>query len=425
MKIAILTDSFPPYLSGISTYCIELVRQLVKKGHSVLVMAPNYGNDNINPFADIKTKKVKLVRLKSVRTMVSGFRICLPKTAGVIKEIKSFKADIIETEDPLFLGIDGLIASKILGIPCISTFHTLATSEEYLKVIFRIKNSNFKKIVWTYHRWFYNSSDIVFATTKETSSLLVKNGIYKSKVSTIPIFFDYYRTKILSEDEKKVLKKYYGLKEKVAVYLGRISQEKNLDTLIKIWKEVANEHPDSTLVIIGKGSYKKELENLVKKEKLDKNIRFLGEIEHEQLLSSGLLSIFDIYVSASISETFGLAGIEAMAHKLPPVLFRTQGLAEVVGNSGLLCSTNNKKSFKEAVLKLFKNDKMRILMGVRARKIAGFYDSNKATDKILKMYEKTIRKYTPSKVSLNYLSKISKIGINLDKYKKILKSLYV
>jgi hypothetical protein len=64
-------------------------------------------------------------------------------------------------------------------------------------------------------------------------------------------------------------------------------------------------------------------------------------------------------------------------------------------------------------------------MGVRARKIAGFYDSDKATDKILKMYEKTIRKYTPSKVSLNYLSKISKIGINLDKYKKILKSLYV
>lgn len=420
MKIAILTDTFSPYISGITTYTIELTKQLINNGHQVQIYAPDYSENNTTPKG---FEKAKVIRMRSVPTTIKDCRICVPNTAKVIRELRKFKADIIEAEDPLFLGLDGLIASKILGIPCISVFHTLAPSKDYLKVIFKTDNDLLQKAVWLYHQKFYASSDKVFVFTKNLYKLLIKKGVEKDKIAIISNFFDYYNVKLLKNSDKKVLKKYYGLKERVAVYLGRVSPEKNLKTLIKIWKSVTLKHPESTLLIIGSGLYEKELKNIIKKEGLENNIKLLGLIEHEHLLSSGLLSICDIFVTASKSETFGLTGIEAMAHKLAPVLFKAQGLSEVVDGAAFLCKPNNTKQFIQAIDTLFENKKLRKEMGKKARKIASTYNSELVVKDQIKKYEETIRNFKPSRASIKNLKNITKIDERLERYKKVLNSL--
>lgn len=420
MKIAILTDSYSPYVSGVTTYTVELTKQLIKNGHTVQIFVPDYLEDNITPKG---LEKANVIRMRSVPTIIQNCRICIPNTAKVIRELKNFKAEIIEIEDPLFLGLDGLIASKILGIPCVSVFHTLATSKDYLKVIFKTDSDLLQKAAWIYHQKFYDSSDKVFVFTQNVFKLLIKKGINKEKINIISTFFDYYNVKILNKSEKKALKKYYRLNEKVAIYLGRVSPEKNLNTLMKIWKDAVKQYPNSTLLIIGSGIYEKELKRYVQKEKLENNVKLLGLIEHEQLLSSGLLSICDIFVSASKSETFGLTGIEAMAHKLVPVLFKTQGLSEVVDSAAILCKPNDTKEFKKAIITLFEDEKLRQKMGKKARKIAGSYNSESVVKDLIKKYKVIISDFKPSKVSIKNLKKITKIDKRLERYKRILNSL--
>ena len=342
MKVAILTDSFPPYISGVSTYCVSLAKELIKKGHKVLIMAPKDEN-NVIPHG---LEKAKIVRLPSFSSppSITTLRFCLPNTSLVTRKIKAFKADIIEIEGPTFLGIDGLLASKILNIPCVSTFHTFTTSKEYLQLIFKIKSRNLERISWAYHRWFYNSGNFVFATTPKMLKIMAKNGIKKSKMSPITLLFDFERVNFLNEQEKATLKKFYGLKKNVAVFLGRISKEKNLDTLIKIWAGVIKKNPNSTLLIIGGGPYEKRIKKLIAKLKIGSNVVLTGVIENERLLKSGLLSICDVFVSASISETFGLTGIEAMASNLPVILFKSQGVSEIVDNAGFVIKHGLKAS---------------------------------------------------------------------------------
>lgn len=420
MKIAILTDSYSPYISGVTTYTVELGKQLIRSGHKVLIFAPDYSENNITQPG---LEKAKIIRMRSVPTMIKNFRICVPNTTKVIQELRKFKADIIETEDPLFLGLDGLIASKILGIPCISVFHTLAPSKDYLKVIFKTDSNLLQKAVWLYHQKFYGSSDKVFVFTKNLYRLLTKKGIKKEKIEIISTFFDYYNVKMLKNSEKKALKKYYGLKERVAVYLGRVSPEKNLNALIKIWKGVVQQYPNSTLLIIGSGIYEKELKKIIQKEKLESNVKLLGLIEHEQLLTSGLLSICDIFVSTSKSETFGLTGIEAMAHKLVPVLYKTQGLSETIDNAAILCKPNNTQQFKKGILTLFNNDKIIEEKGNQSRLIAGSYNSELVVESLIQKYEDIVQSYKPSRASIKNRKKVTKIDRRLERYKKALNTL--
>ena len=165
------------------------------------------------------------------------------------------------------------------------------------------------------------------------------------------------------------------------------------------------------------------MKKIVQKENIGNNVRLLGAIDHEQLLSSGLLSICDIFVSASKSETFGLTGIEAMAHKLTPVLFRTQGLSEVVDGAALLCKSNDTEGFKKGILTLFKDNELRLEMGNKGRKIANFYNSESVVKKQIKIYEDVIGKYKPSRGSVKNLNRVLHIDKRLSKYKKILSRL--
>jgi len=404
MKIAILTDSFPPYLSGVTTYSVELARGLIENGHKVLIFAPDEGDKNIVPKG---LEGAKIVRLPSFSppSRIANIRISIPNIPKVLSELKRFKPDLIETEGPTFLGIDGVLASKILKIPCVSTFHTLTTSKEYLQIVFNFKSNNLEKLSWIYHRWFYNSSDVVTVSTKKMLDLLIKNGIKRDKLREIPVLFDFYKVSILSENERRVLRKHYRLNNNVAVYLGRLAKEKNLGNLMRIWREVVRENKDVTLLIIGGGPLEKQLGRQITKLQLTENVRMLGPIDHEQLLSSGILSICDIFVSTSVSETFGLTGLEAMASKLPVVLYKSQGLAEIVDGGGILCKKGGIAEYKAAILNLFRDKDTRLTKGEIARKIAAKYNTKTTIFKLIAIYIEAIANYTPSSEMFSILGK--------------------
>ena len=382
MRIAILTDSFPPYLSGVITHFVELARSLLKKGHQVLILTANHPEKSLPKGLE----EARVVYLPSFQTHVPRLRVCFPNTLRVILEIRNFKADLIETDSPSFLGIDGLVASKILRTPRVSAFYTLFTSREYLQVVFNFEGDFLQKLIWSYHRWFYNSSDMIGVPTDGVADLLVRNRIARNKIEKLPLLFDFYNVKALREEDIPKTKVKYDLRDKVAIFVGRISSEKRLDFLIHVWSHVVEEYEDSSLLIVGGGLYEMELKKLVRRYSLDNHVRMVGPIDHEELLSSGLISACDLFVSVSTSETLGLAGIEAMAHGIPVVLAQSQGLAEIVGGAGIVCPPNDLQCFKTSILQIFKDENLKSEMGKAAKNMASNYGSSSVVNEVFEKY---------------------------------------
>lgn len=111
------------------------------------------------------------------------------------------------------------------------------------------------------------------------------------------------------------------------LYVGRLSEEKNVDLLIKSISILKREFPEVVLNIIGDGPSREKLENLVKKRNLEENIKFLGHLKREE--------VFPIYqnhkamILPSKIESLGLVIIEALMNNLPVIVSNTYGPKEI------------------------------------------------------------------------------------------------
>lgn len=390
MKIAILADTLPGnFVSGAGVYNLELVKGLIGLHQEVLLFAPK------QQFAlPAEIKKSRIIYLPAIPSPYPGFKLIIPYTPKVLREIRKFKPDIIYSSAPSFLGIDGLATAKLLRIPSVSTFQTMFTDKKYIKLILKTHwgSKSLEKISWKYHRWFYGSQDGVLVSTPIMKQILVNKGISESKIHIIPLSTDLRHIKKLSKTKKEQLKKKYNLNENVALYMGRISQEKSLDELLLIWSKVVKKNSNVSLVMIGDGPYVKKLKSLISKLRLEEYVKPIGAIEHQKMMQSGILSLGDFFISASVTETFGLAMVEAMAHNLPVVLYKSQGIAEFIKDSGIICRKGDRQQFRDAILRLINEHDLRIKMGDESTRVALQFNTEEVIKNTLKLFQDIIEK---------------------------------
>lgn len=127
---------------------------------------------------------------------------------------------------------------------------------------------------------------------------------------------------------------------------------------------------NSELIIVGGGPQKKELINLADSLAAKNNIKFIGQISHNDVPS--YLSSFDIYVALSESESFGVAVIEAESCGVPVIVSDVGGLPEVVKDkeTGLIVPQKNFIEAGNAILNLANDSDLRKRMSIMARKFA-------------------------------------------------------
>lgn len=388
MKIALIADAFPPYISGVTTHNVEFAKYALQYGHELFIFAPRH-KEQVMPD---ELSNATFVTMRSAPTPYPKLRLAYPNTAKVLYNLQKFMPDIIWCNAASFTGIDAVMASKILQIPTVSTFHTLYTTEEYLRMMFKINHTKMlEKTSWAYHRWFYNACDRIFVSTPGMQQYLTDHGINDSKVMVSPILFNSHVVQ-LSVSQKEKLKARYNLKKNVAVYLGRISQEKALDTLLDIWARVIEQEKDSSLLIIGGGKYEATLRGLIKKQGLEDSVVMTGFIENSTLLDSGLLGTADCYVTASTSETWGVATLEAMAHGLPVILAKSLGVSEILDGAGYVIEKSDIGGFSDAILEIFTNPAEREKMSKKVVEAAKQYSGETGTKRILEQFEEVIGK---------------------------------
>lgn len=390
MRIVFLADSFPPYVCGVTTHILVLTRRLLAEGHKILIIAPRYG---VRMKVPEGLEGARIVYTPSFGARYFNLRVCWPNALNIYRLIKEFKPDIVESQNPSFLAFDGLLAAIFLKVPFVSTFFTLMPTASYLNMILRTRYARYLSPgVWALHRLLYKGCRRVMVTTPKIKMLLEREGVGESKLVQIPSLFEMPMGVEVTEEKRQVCRKKYHLGEYTAVFVGRISKEKNLEELLGIWSAVIKKIGSAKLLVVGAGEWEKEFAEKISEMGLERAVICTGFLPQEYFLQE-LLPYCDVFVSTSVSETWGLACIEAMAAKLPVVVYEAYGICEYITKEGFVCKRGDTKSFTEAIIYLFKYKNRRSQMGRSAYLLAQLFGVQRGYTKILGVYTDVIREY--------------------------------
>jgi len=242
--------------------------------------------------------------------------------------------------------------------------------------------------------WSINASDGVTAVSdylrKETYEHFdVSNGI-----EVIPNFIDTDRFKRQNKEHFKQALCPNG--EKVIVHVSNFRPVKNAKQVVEVFSRLCKQDDlPVKLLLVGDGPDRVPAERLARDLDVYDDIRFLGKQDPVE----EILSIADVFLMPSGSETFGLAALEAMACEVPVVASHVGGLPELVvdGETGYLCPLDDVDAFTECTRRLLTDDDLHARMSTAARQRAeDAFDINK----IVPMYEdyyRTVRERSLAK----------------------------
>jgi glycosyltransferase involved in cell wall biosynthesis len=289
----------------------------------------------------------------------------IPSILRSLKEIYQFELDEIYISTPGPLGLFGLLMAKFLNVKSIGVYHTDFT----LQANEIIEDESVAPLIETYTKRFYSSMDEIMVPTIEYMNVLENRGFDRGKMKIFKTGTD---VNLFSpkENGKIFLRDRFNIKKGInLLFVGRISRDKNLDFLLQIYVQVLRKVAALNLLIVGDGPYLLKLREKVNK---FKRVILTGRLEQKEL--SRVYSGADLFVFPSITDTFGVAVLEAQSCGLPAIVSDRGGPREIIidGKTGFVAKADEIKDWEEKiryVINLIKyNHKVYIAMRKEARK---------------------------------------------------------
>lgn len=404
MRIGIFSDTYTPYINGVTTSVVMLKKALEKKGHTVYVVTVNDENLHFKYEED-----EKIIRIPGVPIGIYDYRLTGIYPLKAINKIKKWDLDVIHSQTEFGVGTFARIIAKQFNIPLVHTYHTMY--EDYIHYITHgYFNKSSKKLV-EYFTLFYCDKTIseLVVPTKKTYELFKKKYKVDRNIYIVPTGIEV--EKFYLENNKDIdlvhKREELGLKKKdfVILFVGRIGTEKNLDLLLTSMKSLMGVSKDIKLLIVGDGPDLDHYKNYVNKNNLSNNVIFMGKVPWEDITSYYLIA--DCFATASQTETQGLTVIEAMAASLPVVCINDESFRDTVINdlNGLVF--NNRREYKKAITRLYKDRALLKRLSKQARIAAETHSSKYFAEQILDVYKIAINNKPKHKIP--FIDKVHKI----------------
>lgn len=291
MKIVTITDAWHPQVNGVVRTIEATNRELAKAGHTVAVIGPDqFAAVPCPGYAEIRLSLFPYGRLADLLDdqLESGRSVALH----------------VATEGPLGHAARRYCLAR--GLPFTTAYHT--RFPQYLKAMFRVPEP------WTYGflRRFHGQASRVMAPTRTVEDELRANGLDNVARWTRGVDLD-----VFHPGDERVLA---GLPRPLFLYVGRVSVEKNIQAFLRL-------DLPGTKVVAGVGPALGTLKQRFPE------VHFVGVLGFAQLAQ--LYSSADVFVFPSLTDTFGLVMLEALACGTPVAAFPVQGPIDVVGGSGV------------------------------------------------------------------------------------------
>ncbi|MDD5652165.1 MAG: glycosyltransferase family 4 protein, partial [Candidatus Moranbacteria bacterium] len=172
----------------------------------------------------------------------------------------------------------------------------------------------------------------------------------------------------------------------------RITPRKGFEYLVMASKKLKDKNHKISLKIIGEGYQKEELESLIKKLGMEKDVEFTGVLDRKEITKC--FSLSRIFVSTSLNEGMSNAMLEALASGLPIIATNTGGTAEIVrdGKNGFVINMKDACDTAEKIERIILDEELEKRMALESRRIAESMSWQKVAENYFNEYENCRRK---------------------------------
>ena len=361
-KRAWFTDTLDD-VNGVSTTIQRMSGALVANGKAVEVMVsrnevsvPGIPLKNFQPIGEFELPEYELQKLS------------FPPLLQIIDHLQSggFTEVIISTPGPV--GLAALAAAKVLGLPTAGIYHT--DFPEYVRIL--TEDGLMESLTWNYMHWFYAQLDTVYVNSDHYRRCWTDRGIPAEKLRILPRGLD---TGLFHPGKKEeYFWKRRGLCEGEvgALYVGRVSREKNLDLFAASCRRLLASGVKVRPLVVGDGPYAPMM-----KELLPEGI-YTGSLHREELAAA--YASADFFVFPSTTDTFGNVVIEAQASGIPAIVSDVGGPKDLVedGVDGFVTKGLDLDALTHAIATLCKEPDLRKRMGEASRARVAEWDWTRA-----------------------------------------------
>ena len=352
MKIALVTETFPPEVNGVAMTFGVIARELGRRGHTITIYRPERP-ELASPAAE--PELFREVRLPGFP--IPGYpllRMGWPARRTLHARWKAARPDLVHivTEGPL--GASAVSAARELGVPVTSSFHT--NFHSYTRH-YRLGPLRGAVLAWL--RRVHNRTLRTFVPTAELGDELRGLGFQNVRLLSRGVdTLQFHPARRAPE-----LRAHWGADPEtpVVIHVGRMAAEKNYELLFRAYAAMRAANPRCVFVLAGEGPLKARLQR-----------------EHPECIFAGFFSrkeigryyaSADIYIHASLTETFGNVLTEAMASGLAVAGFDYAAARQFIehGRNGLVAPCDRPEALLELAALLATDDFLRAQLRAAAR----------------------------------------------------------
>lgn len=336
MRIALVTETFPPEVNGVAMTLSRLVSGMDRRGHRVEVIRPRQSAED-GPAWEERLEHVVVRGLPLPR--YEGLHFGLPARHALVKRWRWTRPDVVHvaTEGPL--GLSAVAAAKRLGIPLSSSFHT--NFHQYTQ---HYASGLLEGVVMGYLRWAHQDCRVTMTPSDDMRGQLEEAGFENVTVLARGVDTEQFGP----HQRQQALRDAWGAgpNDLVAAYVGRVATEKNIPLAVRAFEQIAARHPRAKFVIVGDGPARAKL-----------------QAQHPDFVYAGMqrgddlaahYASADLFLFPSVTETFGNVVTEAMASRLAVVGFDYAALRMHIrsGENGVTVPLGEDEAFVDAAAKL-------------------------------------------------------------------------
>lgn len=373
MRIALLSDIYKPHINGVVNHVGLLKEHFDRWGEQVYLFVPEQDKETED--------ESNVIRLPSIPLADTGYNLSVRLDSRCRDILR--RMDVIHVHHPFISGSFGLTFSRRYDVPLVFTSHSRYDLyvNQYLRLV---PETISESALHAYFQMFSQRCSAVIAPSRSAAEVMQTWGI-QGRVVVIPsgIELGQFRRSDYDTTRSKL-----GIPPQAVVgaYVGRISWEKAVDRLVRIFATLQDEVPQLHLLLVGGGPSLDECRRLVRTLDMEERVTFTGPISYEQI--SGPLSLADFFVSASVSEMQGLTFIEAAAAGLPAIGVDSPGVADMIveGETGFLAADND-LSIGLRIMRMARDGEMRAEMGRAAARFSQRYSAHHNAREVLSLYQ--------------------------------------
>jgi glycosyltransferase involved in cell wall biosynthesis len=378
MKILYISDVYFPRVNGVSTSIETFRRNLRSLGHTVHLIAPDYSTVSADETDILRVPAHQLPFDPEDRLM--SYRWVMKQ----LKKLRGEHYDIIHIQTPFVAHYLGTKLSRLLGIPCVETYHTFF--EEYLyHYVPLVPKKIMRFVAKRFSRHQGNSLDGMVVPSNPMLQVLKGYGIvtYAEVIATgiEPASFE--------AGDRVAFRSRYKISQQrpTLLFVGRVAHEKNIGFLLKVLDRVRSEINDILLVIAGEGPARESLEREVQELGLGDNTLFIGYLDRHTELNNCYRAA-DIFVFSSRTETQGLVLLEAMAQGVPVVSTAELGTRDVLQDGvGVWIAQEDVADFAGKIVKMSQDAGVRKSLGDAGHGYALEWSASKQAQRMLSFYQ--------------------------------------